>query len=99
MFVCHKCDNPPCVNPEHLFLGTPKDNVADMISKGRGRLGVRERGELNFNAKLTAEQALAIKQSKEPSKVLADRYGIHFTHVNRIRRGVKWAHLGAEAAA
>src|SRR6185503_13164373 len=58
MLVCHKCDNPLCVNPNHLFLGTQKDNIHDCISKGRARRGV-SRGVRNGSSKLT--DALALK--------------------------------------
>jgi hypothetical protein len=54
MEVCHQCDNPPCCNPAHLFLGSQEDNVRDMIAKRRHRPPQPSRGERNVNAKLTA---------------------------------------------
>jgi hypothetical protein len=60
--VLHKCDHPPCVNPAHLFLGTPGDNMTDKVKKGRGNLPLdHSQGEKNPAAKLTAERVLAIR--------------------------------------
>jgi hypothetical protein len=65
MCVCHKCDNPPCVNPDHLFLGTQADNVADMARKGRTR------------SNLTPEQIREIRAARgEKSRDVAARYGL-----------------------
>ena len=66
--VCHHCDNPACVRPEHLYLGTPAENMADKVEKGRQSRGVkhaavcpRRRGEENPMSKLTREDVLAIR--------------------------------------
>lgn len=89
--VCHKCDNPSCVNPEHLFLGTHKDNNRDCYQKGRMPLRY---GDLAKNvAKLSRDQALDIKYGKLSSKELQKKYNIHQSQVSRIRSGKTWKNI------
>lgn len=95
--VCHRCDNPPCINPKHLFLGTPRDNVADMISKGRA-VKLAQRGELNRNAKLTAENVAMVRKrlaAGETQQSIADSLGVSRSAVKDINTGRKWASLAA----
>ena len=82
MWVLHSCDVPLCVNPAHLFLGTHRDNMADMTRKGRA---VYVRGEKNGSAKLTAADVLAIRGDKRPGVVIAENYGVSSTNVSAIR--------------
>ena len=92
MTVCHRCDNPPCVNPMHLFLGTSKDNVHDMIAKGRRCTG-DQKGENNGAAKLTAEQVERIKRcivQGESNKCIARRYNVSHSLISRIGLGKSW---------
>ena len=86
--VCHHCDNPPCCNPAHLFLGTMQDNMADRNAKGR-----QARGERNGPAKLTAEQVLSIRADARGCRKLAKAYGMSIGAIVSIRSGKSWKHL------
>lgn len=90
MLVCHRCDNRICVNPEHLFLGTSADNLADMTKKGR-RARIGHPGSTNPSAKLNAQDALAIRSTQnEHWRELAKRYGVGKTTIYGIRSGKLW---------
>lgn len=101
MCVCHKCDNPICVNPDHLFLGTHQDNMADRNRKGRQH---RPQGELSGTAKITEETVILIKKflARHPLqagkksgqvKFLSDWFGICHQHVSNIHTGKRWRHI------
>ena len=91
LVVRHSCDNSSCINPEHLSLGTVKDNVTDREARGRRDV----RGEQIGTAKLTVEDVLAIKASKASASSLADKYSVHKTNIWAIRSGKSWAHLNS----
>lgn len=89
--VCHKCDNPKCVRPDHLFLGTTGENNSDRHAKGRD---ARMPGIKNGRAKLTPEQVREIRRLAAlgvMQKDLAVKFGI--TNVSDIVRGVQWTHV------
>lgn len=93
--VLHRCDNPPCQNERHWFLGTHADNMADKNAKGRGTGGAPP-GERNGRAKLSAEQVTAIRASIEPQRALAARFGVSGPQISRIRRGHLWVDVPGE---
>lgn len=93
MCVLHACDNPKCVNPRHLFLGTNQDNVNDKIAKGRLRVAL---GERQWKAKLTEENVLEIRERTkigEKASYLAKVFGVHHSTINAIVAGVTWKHV------
>lgn len=86
--VCHTCDNPPCVNPDHLFVGTRLDNVRDAVKKKR-----HPHGESNGQCKLTADQVLQIRSDSRSNKEVAKAFGICISHTKDIRQRKKWKHI------
>ena len=91
--ACHTCDNPQCVNPNHIFLGTSKDNTDDMYKKGRESLPPNFYGEEVKTAKLTEEQVLEIYNSNLNTRELSELYNVSATQIHRILTGKSWAHL------
>ena len=85
LWVLHRCDNRKCVNPDHFFLGTRIDNIEDMLAKGRNQMG-----EAHYQAKLTKEDVLAIRNDSRPIRQIAAEYGVHHTSIGAIKNGKSW---------
>jgi len=92
--VCHTCDNPKCVNPTHLFLGTNKDNTQDMIAKGR-RHDIK--GSACTWSKLTEEKVLEIRAKygtgESSYKKLGEEYNVEWSGIRDIIKRVNWKHI------
>jgi len=93
--VCrHRCDNPPCVNPDHLELGSQADNVRDCLKRGRARSAY---GDSRSNVKLTAVQVMVMRVDYAAGGTtyaeLAGQYGVSKSVVAGVLRGITWRHL------
>lgn len=91
LLVCHTCDNPSCVNPRHLFLGTDADNTRDKINKNRQS---SVKGELNPNHKLTQTDVNEIRTLYKPHvvtlKALSEQFGVTIAQIAYIVKGKSW---------
>lgn len=94
LFVCHHCDNPPCVNPGHMFIGTQSDNMRDMVSKGRHN---PPRGSTNPLSKLTEKQVFTIRWLYSENDLSQDRiaqmYQVSQVLISKVVRREIWRHV------
>ncbi len=91
--ACHSCDNPPCVNPGHLFAGTQVENAADSVRKGRAN---RVRGEESPSARLTEEIVREVRSAPSSYGLCAElgrRYGVDGNSIRKVRDGRSWGHV------
>lgn len=104
--MCHRCDNPPCVNPRHLFAGTPTDNMQDMTRKGRSWIKNNQHivctlrkpvtGEQHYRAKLKDDdvrEIIELLKRGASQTAVAKRFGVNQTNISGIARGKTWKHL------
>lgn len=92
LVVMHTCDNPACINPAHLVLGTKKDNTQDMMRKGRNKYVHRAGTEIG-NSKLTTEDVLEIRRSTLRQVDLAAKYGVTQANISSILQRKTWKHI------
>lgn len=92
MLVMHKCDTPLCVNPEHLTLGTPADNMKDKVAKGRQAKGERA-GPLALTAELIAEIKAAYIPRRVSQRTLSERFGVAEITIHRMLKARTWKHI------
>lgn len=90
--VLHRCDNPPCCNPNHLFLGSHKDNSDDKIAKGRARYAPQD-GANNGNSKLSPLQIEQILEDPRNNVQVAKDYGVTHQTIHLVRKGKSWQSL------
>lgn len=90
LYVCHSCDNPPCVNPDHLWVGTAAENTADMMSKDRC---APVHGESHSAAKLTEDNVREIRASNNTFTDLGVHYGVNQSQISRIKNRLSWEHV------
>lgn len=108
MFICHRCDNPPCIEPTHLFLGSRIDNMRDASQKGRLVGNTRAQGTLSPASKLTEDQVREIRTRYGPPRgkgrrsehigkvttiALATEYGVDVALIGRIVNRLRWTHV------
>jgi hypothetical protein len=92
--ACHTCDNPPCVNPDHLFIGDQSLNAQDSVAKGRAN---RSRGTAHRDARLNPDAVRYIRSQDTSVRGamahLCERYGVSDTAIRRVRIGRTWKHV------
>lgn len=90
MDVCHKCDNPNCVNPTHLFLGTHQDNMIDMVQKGRAN---RPFGAKHANHVLSDDNIREIRSLNMPARAIAKMFNVSHPTILSIKNKKTWKHI------
>lgn len=97
MIIMHSCDNPPCINPDHLSVGTYRDNMEDMARKGRS--SVRP-GESNPFSKLTESQAIEVlNRPDKPLRYFSEKFHVSISTISKIRTGKNWSYLNDDRSA
>lgn len=95
LYVCHRCDNPKCVNPDHVFVGTPKDNASDMMKKNR-HARTSQPGSKHGMSKLTEDDVLKIRLLRATGlthRKIAEQFGVSSSMVTYILNGKNWKHI------